>query len=372
MEKPRILFVLHLPPPMHGAAAVGETIRASARIADAFETRFINLSASEELGQIGKFSLKKIFRIRDIRRAVRKAVRDFSPDLVYMTPTAAMPAFLKDLWIARPVLRRHIPMVTHLHNKGYGHYGRKAWARRSYRRLFDHAETILLAERLYADVATILPWDRVHICPNGVDAGPAPERHPSTEKPQILFLGNMISSKGVLTLLDACGILHREAVPFRCIFVGKETPEITRQRFAAWVEERQLEECVSYLGPLYGTQKQEAYAGSDLFVFPTAYPYEAFPLVLLEAMAAGLPCVATPEGGIPDIIEDGVTGIVCGDYRPETLAAALKPLLADADLRARMGTAGRARYEAQFTRDAFERRMVSILKYCIRNHERND
>lgn len=367
LEKPRVLFVLHLPPPMHGAAAVGAIIRESDVISSAFETRYINLSASNQLGEIGSLSLKKLLRIRQIRRTVARELRSFRPDLVYLTPTSGMPAFLKDLWVVRPALRRRVPMVAHFHNKGFGNFAGKALWRHFYRCMFDHSDAILLSERLYPDVSALIPRERVHICPNGTDLQSFPPRLPGNrDVPRILFLGNMIPSKGVERLLDACRILHKKGIPFRCDFVGKETQEIDGTKFVTWVKARHLEDCVNYLGPLYGSAKMAVYSESDLFAFPTAYPAEAFPMVLLEAMAAGLPCVATPEGGIPDIIEDGVTGRVCEDYRSETLAEALRPLLLDALLRQKMGDAGRARYERLFTKVAFENRLLSILQNCIK------
>ena len=98
---------------------------------------------------------------------------------------------------------------------------------------------------------------------------------------------------------------------------------------------------------------------ADVLVHPSEA--DAFPTALIEAMAASLPIVATSVGGIPEIVEDGETGVlVDAPATPERLAAAIEPLVADADLRARMGTAGRERYEREFTVETWARRTRAL------------
>ncbi|MDT8375045.1 MAG: glycosyltransferase family 4 protein, partial [Bacteroidales bacterium] len=88
---------------------------------------------------------------------------------------------------------------------------------------------------------------------------------------------------------------------------------------------------------------------------------DCLPLVLLEAMQHSLPVVSTPEGAIPDVVEDGVNGFLVPQKNATALADKLEVLIKDPDLRHKMGSAGRARYEAQFTLERFERRIVEIL-----------
>ena len=132
------------------------------------------------------------------------------------------------------------------------------------------------------------------------------------------------------------------------------------ETFRKMVEERGLEGIVLYEGPLYGDAKLEALGEADMLVHPTRE--DCFPLVILEAMAAGLPVVSTREGAIPDEVEDGITGILCDKGNPEALADAIETLLQDNTVRERMGAAGRIRYETYFTRGQFEKRMIEILR----------
>jgi glycosyltransferase involved in cell wall biosynthesis len=102
----------------------------------------------------------------------------------------------------------------------------------------------------------------------------------------------------------------------------------------------------------------------DVLLHPTFV--DAFPTTLLEAMSAGLPVVATGVGGIPEIVEDGVTGcLVQSPPSAERVADALLPVLADAELRRRLGESGRERFRRDFTAEAWARRMRSLYEAAL-------
>ena len=182
-----------------------------------------------------------------------------------------------------------------------------------------------------------------------------------TEAPRLLFLSNLIPSKGVYVLLDACKVLKDRGLHFNCDFVGGETKEIDRATFETAVKERGLGNHVIYHGPQYGEDKEAFFANADVFVFPTFYYNECFPLVLLEAMQWRLPLVSSDEGGIPDIVQDGVNGFVCPRQDVDSLANALEQLITNPTLRHQMGEAGYQRYKELYTLEAFEKRFVELL-----------
>jgi hypothetical protein len=100
---------------------------------------------------------------------------------------------------------------------------------------------------------------------------------------------------------------------------------------------------------------------TDVLIHP-AYA-DAFPTVLLEAMSSSVPVVATAVGGIPEIVDDGETGVLFGaPPRADELVTAVRPLLADSGVRARLGEAGRRRYEAAFTADRWVQRMLPVYE----------
>jgi glycosyltransferase involved in cell wall biosynthesis len=101
-------------------------------------------------------------------------------------------------------------------------------------------------------------------------------------------------------------------------------------------------------------------AASDIMVNASAP--EPFGLVVVEAMAAGCAVVALANGGPRDIVEDGVSGVLCPTREPRVLAAAIERLLGDAGLRREIGRAARARVEAEFSREAMAQRFANIVR----------
>lgn len=119
-----------------------------------------------------------------------------------------------------------------------------------------------------------------------------------------------------------------------------------------------------YLGKRYGDEKEQLFESADIFVFPTYYSNECFPLVLLEAMQHELPCVTTDEGGIRDIVVKDSGFTVHGTTPQETAektADALEKLIVNADLRKKMGESGRKKLMKEFTEGVFEENMLKIL-----------
>ena len=363
MSKPRVLFVMHMPPPVHGASVMGAQIRDSRMMADAFEGRYLNLSASASLEEIGKGRLKKLWFVVRLLRQVRRELRGWKPDLVYLTPTSTLPALFKDYAVVRLVQRYGCKYVLHFHNKGVAARSGQALDDRVYRQLFDGAEVILLSGNLRSDVEQYVPAERIAICPNGLDLPEGKDRYSSAGELQILFLSNLLPDKGFEDLLDACVLLREKGVSFRCRFVGAPSAAVSAEAFLRKVEARNLGDAVVYEGPKYGADKQSILREADVLVHPTRE--DCFPLVVLEAMAAGLPVISTREGGIPDEVEDGHTGFLCEKGNPVQLSEAILRLAQEPALREQLGRAGRERYERLFTAAAFERRMTDILRSYV-------
>lgn len=182
-------------------------------------------------------------------------------------------------------------------------------------------------------------------------------------EPRLLFLSNLIVSKGIYVLLEACQRLKERGVAFHCDYVGGESKEVTGEQFRKAIAERGLEDCVIYHGPQYGADKDRAFRRADIFVQPTFD--DCFPLTLVEAMQYRLPIVSTDVGAIPDIVTDGVNGLVCKQQDVDSLVEALTTLLADAALRREMGERGHARYLKEMTLEAFEGNFVMVLKGLV-------
>lgn len=364
--KSSILFIMHMPPPVHGAAMMGKYIHDSRIVNETFDCHYINLATAKDLTDIGKIRLQKFTQFYQLLSKIRKEVKRIRPELVYVTPNAKGGAFYKDFIVIQMLKSMGCKVVVHYHNKGVSLRQDKTIDNLLYRTFFKKLKVILLAEALYADVQKYVPRKDVFICPNGIPealtAEPSAIRHNAI--PKLLFLSNLLIDKGVFTLLDACKILKEKGYQFTCDFVGGETADINAERFNQEVAIRGVNECVCYKGKKYGAEKEEMLKSVDLFILPTYN--ECFPLVLLEAMQQGLPCISTNEGGIADIIIPNETGYIVPKKSAQDLADKIEILLKDTSLRLEMGNKGLERYKQLFTLEAFEQRIASILKACIK------
>jgi glycosyltransferase involved in cell wall biosynthesis len=190
-----------------------------------------------------------------------------------------------------------------------------------------------------------IPQQRLQVVPNGVDAeffAPAPAQ----ERVGILFVGRLVPRKGLDVLLDAL-LLVRKPLTLRVVGVPAEQEYENRIRGAATAVERMTAHHVEFLGPRDPGAVRDLYQRAAIVVCPSLI--EPFGIVALEAMSCGATVVASRVDGLPEVVEDGVSGVLCAPGDAAALAVELERLLADCDLRATLGSQARARVMAHFT-----------------------
>jgi glycosyltransferase involved in cell wall biosynthesis len=359
-----ILFLLHIPPPVHGASIIGQSIKDSLIINQSFDCRYINIILSHTIKDTGKTELLKMIRFVRVWFNLLKELIKKKPDVCYLALTATGVSFYKDVFLIGLIRFFHVKIVYHLHNKGVKKFQTKKINELLYRYVFKDADVILLSKLLFEDIETFVPIERVHICPNGVldyFSTYKPHLVDNTKPIRIIFLSNLIKTKGVFVLLEALTILKQRRIIFECFFIG-QVVDLPLSKFSTKVEQLGLKKHVTYLGKKFGVEKQEILRNAEIFVLPTYYSNECFPLVILEAMSAGLPVISTFEGGIPDIVEESVTGYLVQQRDPKMLAEKLDILIHNSELRQQMGEAGRKKFERQFTLYKFEHKLKGILQ----------
>jgi glycosyltransferase involved in cell wall biosynthesis len=202
---------------------------------------------------------------------------------------------------------------------------------------------------------------KVHVIPNGVD----PERFPATTRHDgpftVGFLGTLKPWHGLETLVSAFARLHARRPGCRLVVVG-DGPE------AAWLEEavalRGLGDAVLRTGAVQPDEVPWHLSAMDVAVapYPDLRPFYFSPLKVVEYQAAGLPVVCSDVGGLDQLVEDGVTGVLCPPDDPAALALALEALADDRPLRVRMGRAARERVLARHTWDAVVARALAAAQ----------
>jgi len=184
---------------------------------------------------------------------------------------------------------------------------------------------------------------------NGIDMSEFPYLSPKKRAPVICAVGRLVEKKGFDDLIDACLILKRKGVDFKCEIIGEgEQKRYLKQK----ISELGLKEAVKMHGSLpQGEVKTHLYQAA-VFAAPCVVGKDGnrdgLPTVLLESMALGTPCVSTPVTGIPEVIIDGETGLMVAESDTEALACALGSLLMNAELRESLALNARELMEREF------------------------
>ena len=369
-NKPKVLFIMHMPPPVHGASMMGQYIHDSKLISESFECRYINETLSNSIDEIGKSGLHKLARLYKHVLNIYKTIKQYRPNLIYITPGGGNPSLGCIRYVFEFLVINHFGChkLIHFHNKGTKEQTSKWYVRWYYHLMFKNADVVFLSKLLVPQYENYLKKENIHICPNGIYE--TLDHEPKVEKsnviPKIFFLSNLIISKGVLILLDAIKILKDKGYQLECDFVGNESFDLTTESFNKEINNRGLSECVKYHGKKYGADKIVYFQNADIFVFPTFYSGECFPLVLLEAMEYKLPLISTNNGAIEDIVIDEVNGFVCKQQDLQGLALSIEKLINSKELREKMGEEGYKIFKQNFTIKSFENNLNEIICKVLR------
>jgi len=201
-------------------------------------------------------------------------------------------------------------------------------------------------------------WDRVHVARYGVPVPPARAVVARADGPlRILTVGRLAGVKGQVVLLEAFAALGGDA-ELDVVGDGPLRDELPRRAVALGIADR-----VRFHGALGHDRVAALYARADVFCLPSFA--EGLPVVVLEAMAAGLPVVTTAITGVPEAIADGEDGLLVRPGRADELRAALARLLGDPSLRARLGAAARVRIERELTVEASTAQILAALRAVV-------
>lgn len=366
--KKKILCILQLAPPVHGASMANGYLIKSPLINNHFELAIINLQFASSVQELKKFTIRKFFKSLGYAVTILQKMFQFRPDLVHFTLSTMGFAFYRDAFYVFIIKCFRPAIVYHLHTKGIkknaeGNFFKKL----IYRFVFKNTESICLSENLTKDIEQVSA-STPYIVPYGIPVNRLTENGRAEKTgsiPQILYLGNYIESKGILVLIDALSLLKERGQLFNARLVGAPA-DVTMQMLEDKIREKNLTGSVQATGPLYNEMKLEEYRNADLFVFPTFYENEAFPLVLLEALQYGLPIISTFEGGIPEMIINNETGLLVESQNAEMLANKISALLSDPVLRKEMGHKGYQRFQNNYTLAHFENNMLKTFNNILK------
>lgn len=368
----QVLLVGQLPPPYHGQAMVNQTLSTGAF--DRLTLRTLRLNTSRSMDEIGKLGLRKVARLLGEANVLRRMLKDDPTDVVVFSLGAgSRSALYRDTLILKLIERSGVPWAFHVHSAGIDAYlsELRPVERKLATRAFSRASGIIrLAEGIGQLDSLPTRWSAV--LANAVPDRPHRDRVRGESKPvNISFVGNLYPTKGVDQLLEAVAKLRESGRDVRATFVGASVDGWPVERWRAHAARMNLDkDAVRFTGQLSPDETAQTVEQSDIFCFPTRYELEAMPLVVIEAMRAGVPVVSTTWRAVPQLVEHGVTGLLSAPNDLPSLIANLAELIDDCSRREAMGDAGRRRYLDRHTVEvflaSFERHMFDFAAVCKR------
>lgn len=315
-----------------------------------------------------RMTVECALKLPGVYRAFSRLVREFRPDVIYTSNN-------HELILLLPVLlAMRIPVVCHMHdpppNIPFQRASFRLWSR-PVTRFVTIAESV--RDRILA-----FPLDaaRVTVLHNGIDLArfaPRPSRSDRFVRqfgwPERSFLvgisGQMHDRKGHMDVLVALDLL-RDSLPSLRVVIGGRPGGEYHDKLREFVEVRGLVERVGFCG--WMERARDFHESVDVFVLASRHE-EGFGLVLAEAMAVGVPVVATRSGGAVNVVEDGVSGLLVDRCAPRQIAGALSRLHNDAALRAGLVDRGRQRVERDFNLDHQAEKLLAVLRETINRRE---
>ncbi|MBO6579477.1 MAG: glycosyltransferase family 4 protein [Thalassospira sp.] len=364
-SRPKVIAMVQLPPPMHGAAKMNRIAINS--LAKDFDLHVIEMCFARTLSEVNRFSLRKMWVAVWLWLRLIWALPRAKALYICFAPNGF--AYYRDCIYVLLAKLLCVPAILHLHGRGLPEIRRSKWSELLQKTVFKGQAVILLGESLRAEIEGL-------DCKSAIIANclnddafvvPATKQWVPHNPIRLLWLSNLFRAKGIETLLAACEILHAQDVACHLTIAGAKG-DISKAELATLLEKYQMHTAASYLGPVSDPERQGAFENSDLFIFPSHYPNEAQPLVVLEAMVANVPVITSNIATLPEFVRDGETGRLCPPQDPEELANAISAAIGSPEKTTVMRDAAYQMCRQEFRQDRFAEKLRQRVHSIIENH----
>ena len=360
----KILYFIQLPPPVHGVSTINDFIYHNALINENIDKHLVEIKFSNELTELRKTTFRKIIHFFRILRQLKQSIKQTEPDYVYFSIMPVGKGFWRDILFVRQIRKQGVKIIYHLHNRGIEKRAGNLIFRKLYQYIYQDSIIIHLSESLMRkEIGGLnLRSSLTRVIPNGVPVVDLIQREKEDSITRILFLSNLFPDKGMFDLLQIMKILQDKRTDARLHIVGEFMRNGYRKRFIKMIDRYGLNGSVYLKGPKFGDEKWKVYQDSDIFLFPTRFKQESFPLVVLEAMQFGLPVIASRIGAIPEIINHGKNGFTFDPSDHEGFAGVIMELIDQKEILHRVGMAGKQNFLENYTTVHLERNIRDLYE----------
>lgn len=363
-----ILFVSPLPPPPGGMQTWTE-ILVERGLPEPFKMSLVNTRVTRRHHAIPpRLNGKEILRLLRILWQIQRSLRSRAFSILHLNCSFTMSATPRNLlatWIARSL---GINFVIHLHGTFAAPTGSGLASRvyrRAYRSMFYSAAWILaLGTPSYCGIMALGDFRKktTSLMPNFVDfrRSPRKEWEPARDAApmRVIYTGTLVREKGIYSIVDAA-----EKLTDVCFQLVGDGPPDSRHSLVRNICERNLQDRVEVMRPVANRDVLSLLARADVFLFPSER--EAFPFSVLEAMAVGLPVIASIIGAVPEMVDVPEGGYLIASGDVEACVDALVELRDEPGLRERMGRYNREKAKREYDFDVVVERLCVVYRKIL-------
>lgn len=327
-SKARVLFLVQLPPPVHGASVMNATVYHLVAASPNAETKVIELSFAKSLADLQKISLRKLLKAISIELNLIYQLIRFRPTTFYFSMVPHGFVLLRDslYLITAKLLSPKAKVVVHLHRSGLHEFSSKHNIKGYYQWLFKGCTVVHLTEQLAKRELEPLQLKNtsvtvVHNFIEGKETSICFQKN----RNQILYLSNLLPGKGYIETLKAVALLKNEFPDIHLILAGAAPTEKAELEVRDFVSKLGIEENVTVTGGIYGETKRRTLCESEVLILPSEQEY--FPLVILEAMGSNVAVVSSGRENLGDIFTDMQEILFLDSLTPAAIASKVSFLL---------------------------------------------
>ena len=369
MEPVRVLLVSPLPPPP-GGMETWTRVLLERGVPPPFEYELVDTRAyRSNQASPPRLNVREIRRNVNILRGIHKAVSSGRISMMHLNCSLTLTGAPRNLASVLIAKRAGVPYVLHLHGTfrvPSGNSLLERFYRWAYRKMFDGASSILaLGEPSYDAIQELGDYSKktMSLMRNFVDFREFPGKGGSGDENRlkVIYSGALIESKGIHTLVEVAARL-----PNLDVFLVGDGPEDSREMLVNHIREAEVGDRVYIVGPVGNGGVIDMLSENDVFILPSKFEFEGFPYSVAEAMAVGLPVVASRRGAIPVMVDVSEGGYLVDPDDIEEHVSVLSELRDDSSLRERMGRHNRGKALREYDYDAVIPQLCDLYSQAVK------
>lgn len=360
--KKKILFLIPMPPPVHGVTSINLQIKKSRKLKKKFETYFLNSSQAINLVELEIFKIRKLLKFIYFYFELLTKILNIKPDVIYFNLSPRGLGYYRDILyvILLKLLKQKV--IFHLHGIGFLKKTKNSLIQKNILFfLFKNINLICLSKLSIRDIELVRDKNKKIFILNNFS-------NPNLFKSKVkrpftfVYLSNLVPSKGINIFLDSIELLNKKNLIFKAKIIGKSSDN----KFLNKIKKRINKiDNVKYMGPLYGKKKFLELSKSDVFVLPTSYTNENFPVSILESMSSSVPVIAPKIGGIPNIVDHNKNGFLIGTNISKNYSKYMEIYIRKKKIHKKHKINAKKKWQKNFSFQIFENKLIKIFERVI-------